>query len=246
MPSDHTQQKKTFRNSYVLWSFVATGLLLAVLVLLTVAGRSGRGSGPLPAKRVVIINNPEDTYRRWQGDGQRGRVVIAASRWLNFVDINSSLIIPIRNPQPLRVTNLAKGAEAQLSAKNFLNIAVLNGVAREIIHVVPEAEYPDRLAAVRAVEGAIARADDILVPHFGTPRRISTFKGFKVPAEPVLLYLNASFFKYHQPEELLEKLKKTGLQIDETVLCLSSDDSEVTAEERARLRRFAELAGGGI
>lgn len=243
MPSDLHRQNKMYRNRYVLCSLGITGCFLAVLLLLTVTGRSGRSSGHLSGKRAVFLSNPEDAYLRWHGAGQRGRIVIGISRWLNFVDIDTTRIITARNPKPLRVTNLAAGAEKQLSARNFMAVAVMNGIIREIIHVVPEAEYPDRVAAVSAVKGATVRANHISVPHLGTPRRITTLKGVEGYGEPVLLYLNASFFRYYTPEEVLAHLKGTALHIDEAVLCLSLDDAEVTEEERDRLRRFADLMG---
>lgn len=219
------------------------GIFFSVLLLITVVGRSGRIFASIPGKQTVIVNTPEDAYKRWRGVGQRGRVVISASRWLNFVEIDSLPIIPTRNPKPLKVTNLARGAEKQLSSENFLNVALLNGIVREVIHVVPEAEYSDRVAAVHEVEGASTHSNDILVPHFGSPRRITTLKGLNTIGEPVLLYLNASFFRYNTPEEVLEQLKNKGLRPDDTVLCLSVDDAEVTQSERDRLLRFADLAG---
>jgi hypothetical protein len=235
--------KKTGRNAYLVWALAATGLLCAALLLVTAVGRSGRVYAHHPEK-PVMVNSPEDAYRRWRKAGLNGRVVISISRWLNFVDINSALIIPVRNPKPLLVRNVAHEAEKQLSAKNFLKIAVLNGVAREVIHVVPETEYPDKVAAVREVEGATARGDAIFAPDHGTPRRITTLKGLKRAGEPVLLYLNASFFRYHTPEEVLEGLKRAEIAADDVVLCLSANDPDVTEAERDRLRRYADLAGG--
>jgi len=234
-----------YRNRYFLWGLGITGFFLAVLLLLTVTGRSGRSSGPLSGNRPVIVSNPEDAYLRWHGAGQRGRIVIGISRWLNFVDIDTTRIIPARNPKPLRVTNLAAGAEKQLSARNFLTVAVMNGIAREIIHLVPEAEYPDRAAVVRKGSGARVRDGVISIPYLGTPRRITTVESLQPFDEKVLLYVNASFFRYLQPEELLTLLKSKNIRADDTVLCLSVGDSEVTDGERARLRRFAELLRGG-
>lgn len=187
-----------------------------------------------------MVANPENAYQRWHAHGEHGRIVVALSRWLNFVETDEK--IPNRNPVPLHVMNLAVDAAKQLSSQNFLYLAVRSGIAREIIHVVPESGYVERLANVKETEGAKAREHDILAPHIGTPRRITTLTNLSMKSrEPVLLYINASFFSEYEPKELLFHLKRAGVRASDIVLCLSEHDDQVKKRERERLKEFAEL-----
>jgi hypothetical protein len=221
-------------------------LLFVTMLMLATVGRRGRVHPAGDGLRISIISSPEEAYRRWHASGERGRVVVSVSRWLNFVDIDDGALIPKGNPVPLRVTNLAAGLEKLLSPENFLCLAVKTGIAREIIHLVPDEEYPARLASVREVEGAMLKGDAIMAPYIGTPRRITTLRRFKRGGEPVLLYLNASYFRYSTPEDVLAQLRKSSVSIDAAVLCLSDRDPAVSPEERDRLRRFALLLEGAI
>lgn len=233
------------RKIYGIWSAIFLLCFLGALLLAVAVGRGGRSAPPPTGGGIAVVDRPEEVYRRWHAAGEHGRVVVAVSRWLNFVDIDSGRILPVHNPQPLRVTNLAVEGEKQLSERNFLTLAVLRGVAREVINLVPEREYAAREASVRDVEGARASGGVIAIPYLGTPRRIATFASLPPRDETVLLYVNASFFRELQPEELLALLKEKHVRADDTVLCLSLGDSEVTDDERGRLRRFAGLLREG-
>lgn len=231
-------------------AYGASAIFIVVLFVVTVlalsaVGRRGRAPAVGDGTRVVMVSSPEDVYRCWYATGERGRVVVSLSRWLNFVDIDEGPLLPKGNPVPLRVTNLAAGVRKQLSPENFLCLAVKTGIAREIIHLVPDEEYPARVAAVGVVEGALLQGDTISVPYIGTPRRITTLKKFRREGEPVLLYLNASYFRHYAPETVMEQLRLSAVRFDGAVLCLSDGDPAVSPEERDRLRRFARLLKGG-
>lgn len=233
---------KSIIRQYAQWSILILCFISASAYLLSTKGKGGRKPAPpIPDMRqnFAFVDNPEQAYLRWKTRGEHGRIVVSLSRWLNFVEPVEKL--PTDNPVPLRVTNLAKETEKLLSAENFLFMTVRSGIAREIIHVVPESGYAARLDGVKQVEGAIERKHDILVPYIGTPRRITIPTNLVMGNEPVLLYVNASVFSDYEPKELLKLLRHAGLKASEIVLCQSADDTQVTAQEHARLTEFATL-----
>jgi hypothetical protein len=235
------------RSAYILSAVMAI-LFVTVIVALNHYGREKRilgksytfGDRPM---KSVIVDRPEDAYRLWKKNGYRGRIVVALGTRLNFVQPDEAPVYQ-QSPFPVIVDDLIRMSEGALQSNNYLLIAVRAGVARMVVSVVPEAVLQEKIAYASSTEGASATAERIDVPYFGTPRMITALPFLRAPDEPVLLYINASFFRYYDPDDVLTRLRRTGISTDLVVLCRSLDDVDVTVAERERLRRFEQLLGG--
>jgi len=208
-----------------------------------VVGYAGAPDDPRIADKF-IIDRPEDAYRIWKKRGYRGRVAVSFAQRLYFVEQGESAFIPRTMIFPVRPFNLSKPYEESLYTKNFLFVAMMTGVAREVIQVLPEQAFADRLKEVHAGEGITVSETRISSPLLGSPRYVTTIPFLPAMDEPVLLFISASFFRSYTPEALLRELHKAGLKTDCVVLSGNPlFDADVTEEERERLHVFARLIG---
>lgn len=218
-----------------------------LLFSLDLYGRHSRVSGKGGAVgeqgvRIVHVDSPEECFSVWEKEGFKGRVVVSLSRRLNFEVLDEDQFLR-RTSFPLNLVNLSAEAKKRLNSRNFLYISLKTGIAREIVHVVPESVFPEKADAAQGVEGVSVLGKVISAPHLGTPRLITSVHFSRSIEEPVLLYVNASIFGEQAPEAILRNLQQVGLKTDLVVLCRSSNDSEVTPMERGRIERFGELLG---
>lgn len=222
-------------------------ILLSIIVLFSIEGYGRRSrvtgqscflNGPKLIK--VPVDYPEEAYKLWKKKGFKGRIVVSLSRRLNFV-LPEETLIPARMSFPIKVFNLSNVVEGNLKAENFLFVSMETGVVREIIHIMPETVFSEKLEYAGKEKGVSITNERIAIPFFGSPRVIATMPFLKPPDEPVLLYVNASFFRDYEPEELLRNLLRIGLKTDFAVLCKSFDDKDVTDRERERLKTFENL-----
>lgn len=235
---------------YHIYTGGALLLLTATLFFLAGFGKGARVTGyagapddPRLADRF-IVDRPEDAYRIWKKRGYRGRVVISFAQRLYFVEQSESAFIPRTMTFPVRPFNLSKPYEESLYTRNFLFVAMMTGVAREVIQVLPEQTYAERLKEIHSGEGITVTGTRISSPLVGSPRTITTIPFLPALDEPVLLFISASFFRSYTPEALLRELHKAGLKTDCVVLSGDSlFDADVTEEERERLHVFAKLIG---
>ncbi len=205
--------------------------------------KAGHGCSLNDSQLVKLsVNYSDEAYKVWQQKGFKGRVVVALSRRLNFVNNGMENLIPPMS-FPLKVFNLSKAIEGRLKSDNFLFVAMETGIAREIISVVPEKIYPEKREAAKGIEGVSVKEGRIKVPNLGSPREITVMPFFKATKEPALLYISASFFSDYEPGELLGLLKKAGIKTDLVILCRSLDDNDVTDKDREKLRVFEMLLG---
>lgn len=223
-------------------------LFFITLISLDKHGRNSRTEGigyPLNAPQIIkiTVGYPEQAYNLWKEKGFKGRIVISLGRRLNFVEPVELSSVPAMT-FPLKISNISKVVEDNLKAENFLLVSMETGLAREIIHIVPENLLFEKMEFAGKEEGVFISKEKIEAPFFGSPRTITTLSSLKSPVEPALLYVNASIFKEIEPEELLGQLVKTGLKTDLVVLCRSYDDKEVTDRERESLKVFDMLLGG--
>jgi hypothetical protein len=239
----------TVRSEFLTYAVCSALLLAATLVGLAAWGKSSRSAGPavtIGRGRVEVISvpRPEDAFLTWSRRGYRGRVVVTFSRRLNFLETGETRLIPATSAFPVQVGNLSRLAEKELAKENFLSIAMKSGIARELVQVVPESEMAGKIAAA-AAEGVTPRHGMLKLPVQGSPRTITTPVSFVTPKEPVLLYVNASFFRETELADLLRLLEGRGLATDCVVLATSDDDPEVTPVERERLKVFRGLLEAG-
>ena len=239
----------TSRSGYLVHSLFALCLLTATILLLAYQGNRHRTFGPVGSVgrgrfEVIAVERPEEAFLVWSRRGYRGRVVVSFSRRLNFVETTEIRLIPPTSSFPVRVGNLSRMAEKELATGNFLYIAMKSDIVRELVQVVPQSEMAAKIAAA-ADEGVAPRHGMLTLPVMGSPRTITPPGSFVSPGEPVLLYVNASYFRDVEPAELFRFLVEQGVVTDCVVLAASSGDGEVSPVERERLQVFRRLLETG-
>lgn len=207
-----------------------------------VVGPSGAIGAPQVVKRLV--QTPAAAYAAWKEAGYRGRTVVFVSgTWPSFVP-SERLPEQMYRAYPLELFNTAQVFEKEnLDRLSFLYVAALNGIARSILAVLPEEEFArQRQAALKAKDGRSA-AGEVYFPREGYPRRFTTAAAFRAPAEPVLLYVGASYFLKGDAQGLYRQLSAAGLKTDCVVLCAETETPGLGPRETGELARFAGLIG---
>lgn len=241
------QKLKTVTNKvHLLCSLLILLFFASVIVGVSRYGMSSRKtgvSGSLDTQGAVtrIIDRPEEAYGVWKESGFKGRVAVCFSRRLNFIDQDERTLIS-SNSFPLNIHNLAPVIETSLNETNFLYVSMIKGITREIYHVVPENSFSERREfAIK--QGVTVTNGSIHIPYRGAPRWIVPLSQMKPIKEPVLLYVNASYFEEVTPEMLFDYLKRINLKTDLVILCRSTDDIEVAPLGRQKLEAFAKMMG---
>ena len=121
--------------------------------------------------------------------------------------------------------------------------ANLNRIVRRALVILPEHELSSVSERARTSKEYRTDAGGLYYPYQGFSRWFTTGAGLQAQAEPVLLYVSASYFRYGDPEQLYHELVRSGLATDCMILCRASGDGTVTDGERKKLALFGELAG---
>jgi hypothetical protein len=145
---------------------------------------------------------------------------------------------------PLQLYNTARLLEEEhLSGVTLLYVASMNKVIRRIVAIMPEEEVGRMAVAVRKAKDHRVSDKEVFVSRQAFPRWYSTGANFGGAAEPVLLYVGASYFKHATPEDLYQQLVNVGLKTDCIVLCNEAGKDTVSSKEVAKLNVFARLIG---
>jgi hypothetical protein len=246
-----TIEKKTWQ--YVLTSAAIAVLAVASLIALDTYGKSrrvyhrpGRLSDGVVEK--IITKTPGAAFTAWKARGFTGRAVVyATGAWERIDNIYDA---PVSRPYPLRLFRLSEVlAPGELTSATILYDAVLNKIARRITVILPKDKLDNVMERARKTKEFLIEGDRLYFPYQGMPRWFTTVKGFKKEQEPALLYVDASYFRSEDPEELYQRLAGAGLETDNVILCREEGNQNITDVVREKLMRFAELinrtAGSG-
>jgi hypothetical protein len=224
-------------------------LTATALVWLDRFGKSSRvvgQTGAIEAQQIVkkMVDDPKEAYRIWRNAGYQGRTILyIADRWESF-DPGELIPAQMFRAYPLQLYNTAKLLEDEhLSGVTLLYVASMNKIIRRIVAIMPESEVGRLAVAARKSKDHRVSDKEVFVSRQAFPRWYSTGANFSGVAEPVLLYVGASYFKYAEPEDLYRQLVKAGLQTDCVILCSEAGKVTVSAKEIAKLNVFARLIG---
>jgi hypothetical protein len=224
-------------------------LTAAALASLDRFGKSSRivgQTGTIQTEQIVkkMVDDPKEAYRIWRNGGFQGRTILyVADRWESF-DPGELIPAQMFRAYPLQLYNTAKLLEDEhLSGVTLLYVASMNKIIRRIVAIMPEAEVGRLAVAARTAKDYRVSEKEVFVSRQAFPRWYSTGANFGGIAEPVLLYVGASYFKHADPEELYRQLVTAGLQTDCVILCNEKGKDTVSATEIAKLNVFARLIG---
>lgn len=212
-------------------------------------GKISRVTGPVGtilAQNIIKkrVESPRDAYKIWKEAGYRGRtVVFVVDRWESF-DPGELIPAQMFRAYPLQLYNTARLLEDEhLDGVTFLYVASVNDVIRKIVAILPESEVNRLGALARKTKDFRVSDKGVFVTRQGFPRWYTTGANFSNGAEPVLLYVGASYFRNTEPEELYRQLSASGQMTDCIILCNETGKEGVTEKEITRLNRFATLIG---
>jgi len=223
----------------------------AVCIGLDRYGKSARHLGTVQTVGVsgiepVLVDTPENAYRFWREKGFHGRTILYVASGWERIDPDEFSIEDPRRAYPLKVYRQADQIEENfLDARTFLYVAAMQGIARRVIAVVSPAAFDEAKVLARRAKNARITADAVFVTYHGFPRWFTTLAQLPSPDEPVLLFVGASAFRDHGPDEVLAMLRKKGVRTDAAILCAMPGDGAVTDKERRDLADFARLLARG-
>ena len=210
------------------------------------AQRTYRASGAVTDAGIdrVQVDTPEEAYAHWRQKGMRGRkILFFAGEW-EKIDPEGFFEMPLERRYPLELFSYGRALEeSRLDRRNFLFIATVTGIVRDLTVVIPESVYLHVAEQARSAKNARFLAGAVSLTYHGLPRTFTTLRNFRSPAEPALVYVGASFFREQTPEALHAALIGAGVRTDSMILCRMTNDEMVGNEERERLAAFARLLG---
>lgn len=220
------------------------------LFLLDWYGRNARiygvtGGIDTPGVEKRLVESPLEAYRFWRSRGFRGRTILfVADKWERLDRDDVLVDPPPSRTYPLKLFKIADHMERdRLNERNFLFVAAVNGITRRIVAILSPGGFDEMKEMARTARNSRIARGEIYMTHQGFPRWYTTADAFKGEQEPVLLYVDASYFRDIEPEELFRYLTAAKLRTDSVILCRGRKSDRSTEQESGRLVRFARLLG---
>ena len=220
---------------------VATATLFLVGFSLDRYGKSARSAGT-PAcfgngTVAEICRTDREVFDSWTRHGFSGRTILHVGTHLHFLPIRDAAFFKTSGRDPVHAPEVLQQFETMLTYRNFLWVAAQANIARKIAYVFPSNAFAAKEQVRERNPHVRYSAGEIGFSYGGFPRSVTG----TVPEvrEPVLLNIDASYFREGDPEKLVADLANSGVRTDLVTLCLSEDDPETTPEDRRKLLRMA-------
>jgi hypothetical protein len=197
---------------------------------------------PLP--EVVTVETARGMHNALLGSGRRGRVMVYLSRFLHFVPIEGAVPDGL-NSFPIPSIDLVDAFSARVDAKNLLWVMLQDGIAREVVHLLPPLEYERRRDEISSPSPGIDLRPYAIVTHELGSRR-TVLADMPLFGEPVILGIDAAYLDGADVSVTVDLLRAPALHVDLVVLNYSLDNPDVSDLARNRLRDLAAaLEDGG-
>lgn len=239
------------RLDVALW---ASALLIGVVTLgvaavVQNAGESARVYGKVqsPIDQAIrsfhLVETSHEVHAALATSGYRGRVLVSFSRYLHFVPVEGAVPDGL-NSFPIPSIDLVKVHATQVNPRNLLWVTLQGGIAREIIHLLPDREYEKRRTEIGGPSPGIDIQRTAIVTHeLGSRRTILADP--PVFTEPVILCIDAAYLDEVDVDPTMDRLRTSQVETDFVVLNLALDNPDVSDVGRIRLAELAEILGGG-
>jgi hypothetical protein len=136
----------------------------------------------------MLVETSEELYDLWSDSGAHGRIVVHLSRFLHFVSAHPGVIPAGLESFPVSTFDLVTGYEERLDHRSLLWVTLQSGIAREIVHVLPPADYADRRRTVGA--GVLLAIDASYLDEVDTSELLTLLQGSGLRADLVALSLS--------------------------------------------------------
>lgn len=190
---------------------------------------------------LQVVPRFADVYANWKEMGLNARFIVSYGRYLRFVEAGGGGFAT--EPRfPLKTRPLAGEYERHLNHENVLWVAMQNGLARKIHHVLPPNGYARKKEELLGAAGGYFSEGVYVTSYFGGLRYISD----RPPRtrEPVVILVDASYMAETNAPALVRGLWESGLKVDSLIFCMAEDSPDVSDDERGRLREAARLFAG--
>jgi hypothetical protein len=167
--------------------------------------------------------------------GARGATLISLSRFLHFVPVEGA--VPREATDfPVRAFDLHEAHAAHVDPRNVLWLALEGGVAREVQHILPVADYRERRESLAGDEPGIWLERYRIVTHeTGSRRTIADRVLGESLGGPVVVLIDASFLDGELPPDPAAVLSAGGLDLGSAVFSRAEDNGDVSDVGRRRL-----------
>ena len=226
-------------------SFIASIIIIIFfiisMVLLNLFGINSRfyGNSTYLFKndgQLKYVKDSSELYSIWKKNKVKGRIILNISNYLHFVPVDTDQILK-QDIFAFQSENPIKIYEKQISFNNYLNVAVQANIAREIYNIIPQTSFLERLNESDKDDINKAKNQDKIIFHYLGTKRVITYN---LPSlkEPVLINIDASYFKSSSPDSLIQMLTAVDLQYDIITFCFGKDNPEISNNEREKLKTF--------
>jgi hypothetical protein len=232
----------------------ALAILIGLGCAASLALLQGRGTGSRvfddrirlasePPAQLTVVDTSAGFREALLNSGRRGRVLVYLSRFLHFVPVSGA--IPDESIDfPIAPIDLLAEVGRRVDHGSLLWVSLHDGVAREVVHVLPPGDYRRHRQVVSSGAPGVSLGSDSVVTHeLGSRRTLrSTLPRMD---EAVILGIDAAYFDTAEVSDVLDLLGESELMADLVVVNLSHDNPDVTDVGRERASRLAvELSGG--
>jgi hypothetical protein len=176
-----------------------------------------------PVRSLEVVETARGVHASLAGSGLRGRVLIYLSRYLHFVPVEGAVPDGLSS-FPIPRIDLVEVHAEDANPRNLLWVVLQGGIAREIVHLLPEGEYK-------------RRRGEISTPSPGIDLQPTV-------TETVILGIDAAYLDEADVDSTLTRLRRSEMRTDFVVLNLALDNPDVSDVGRVRLVELAEVLEG--
>jgi hypothetical protein len=195
-----------------------------------------------PVRSLEVVETARGVHASLAGSGLRGRVLIYLSRYLHFVPVEGAVPDGLSS-FPIPRIDLVEVHAEDANPRNLLWVVLQGGIAREIVHLLPEGEYKRRRGEISTPSPGIdLQPTAIVTSELGSRRTI--LADLPILTETVILGIDAAYFDEADVDSTLTRLRRSEMRTDFVVLNLALDNPDVSDVGRVRLVELAEVLEG--
>jgi hypothetical protein len=236
---------KRNRMMWILFTTIVSSAIIISLLIQWSGQKARKLAGPILSSPFSwhSVVDARAAYQRWREKGVYGRrLVVFTGRWATVPMGHPGQPIPSDFPTLAAKDSPENIKSASLVNNNTVFAAVtLSGLARDLIIVIPRGLLNQRTEITRGSPGRIARPGYLSLPFLGYQR---IFIACDLPpeqtpriAEPVLIFVEPSFFKNGACGDVENWLAVRGLKSD--LALVAFDDPAANDNQRAFAHRLA-------
>jgi hypothetical protein len=218
---------------------VSSGVLCLLVVLavtaVVAAGRKARRSPAADNVKQRVVSDSRQLLEALEATGARGSTLVSLSRFLHFVPVEG--VVPKEAATfPIETFDLNVAHRARVSPRNVLWLALEQGIARQVMHVLPPQDYRERRRLLSNNEPGIWLKPEYIISHELGSRRVFSDRPVVDRSDgPFIVAIDASYLDGETPPDPISVLSASGLDPSGVLLNRAEDNPDVSEVGRGRL-----------